>query len=54
LIKGWAIGDGKLGTAIERVEVSFDGEKTWKEAEITHKEKKKGKVFSWVLWEFKL
>lgn len=54
-VKGIAVGEGGMGGAITKVEVSFDGGRLWKEAKITQRENKdpkSSKVFSWVHWEY--
>jgi hypothetical protein len=54
-IKGIAVGEGGQGGAVTKVEVSFDGGRTFNEAKITQRENKDWKtqkVFSWVHWEF--
>jgi len=54
-IKGWAVGNQYFGYPVAKVEVSFNQGKTWVPANITHSEnKKEGKIFSWVFWEYVL
>lgn len=52
--KGVAVGDGGSGAKVEKVELSFDGGKTWNVATITQRELKDPgkKVFSWVQWRY--
>jgi len=54
-LRGYAVGNQTKGTPVDRVELSFDGGKTWAKANITAREDKAPgqKVFSWVLWELK-
>ena len=54
VFKGVAVGDGWTGGRIVKVQLSFDGGKTWNDAKI-HAREKKGedeKVFSWVQWKY--
>ena len=56
-LKGWATGNMKEGSPVEKVLITFDNGANWEEATITKKEDKrpdKEKVFTWVLWEYKL
>ncbi|CDW84696.1 probable sulfite mitochondrial-like [Stylonychia lemnae] len=56
-LKGWATGNPHLGTPVKEVQISFDNGQTWEQAQITHKEvkdHKHSKIFSWVLWEYKI
>lgn len=48
------MGDGMSGARVERVELSFDGGKTWNSAIITQREEKPPgeKVWSWVQWKY--
>lgn len=55
-MKGWAHGDGTLGTQATNVQISIDGGLTWNNAhELLMEDKPKGfKVFSWTLWKYSL
>lgn len=55
-IKGYAVGNQANGVPVDRVELTFDGGKTWVKSTIVQKEEKApgSKVFSWVLWEHKV
>lgn len=39
-IRGIAVGEGGAGAAVVKVEVSFDGGRSWREAKITQRENK--------------
>ncbi|XP_075055653.1 sulfite oxidase, mitochondrial [Mixophyes fleayi] len=49
-VKGYAWSGG--GREIVRVDVSLDGGKTWKEAELTGTGQKDGQAWAWKLWKF--
>ncbi|KAI9593921.1 Mo-co oxidoreductase dimerization domain-containing protein [Syncephalis fuscata] len=51
-IRGYAISGG--GRAIERVDVSLDGGKTWGLAELYHPTKQQDRHWGWTLWSFRV
>ena len=55
-LRGYALGNQAKGTAVERVELSFNGGKTWTKSTIIMKEEKNPslRVYSWVIWEHRI
>ncbi|KAI8900813.1 Oxidoreductase, molybdopterin-binding domain-containing protein [Globomyces pollinis-pini] len=51
-VKGYAISGG--GKAINRVDVSKDGGKTWSDAQLTIPPQRRGRTWAWTKWEAKL
>eukprot|EP01129_Flabellula_baltica_P012618 TRINITY_DN571_c0_g1_i1.p1 TRINITY_DN571_c0_g1~~TRINITY_DN571_c0_g1_i1.p1 ORF type:complete len:890 (-),score=203.17 TRINITY_DN571_c0_g1_i1:2435-5074(-) len=47
-VKGYAWSGG--GAGIARVDVSFDGGKNWRVAELTQPDQKRGQVWAWTFW----
>ena len=48
-VKGYAYSGG--GRGIVRVDISIDGGKTWKTAELTEKQQPMNRAWAWTFWE---
>ncbi|NWU86919.1 SUOX oxidase, partial [Onychorhynchus coronatus] len=50
-VKGYAWSGG--GRQVVRVDVSLDGGRTWRAAELTGERPAPGRAWAWVLWELR-